>query len=967
MTPDQFIAKWQANTRPERAAYVEHFNDLCALLGEATPNEADPEGNLYAFEKGATKTTGARGWADVWKRHHFAIEYKGKGKDLGAAFRQLQGYALALDNPPLLVVCDLESWVIRTNWTNTVSATHTLLLEDLRRPEARQMLKAMLAEPERLRPGITREKLTEEAARQFAELAQRLRARGHEPQAVAHFINRLVFCLFADDVGLLPPGLFDKMLAAGRKLPERFQGFCARLFAAMHKPGGEIDFTPVDWFNGGLFDDDTALPLLGPDIALLQRAAALDWAEVDASIFGTLFERGLDPEKRSQLGAHYTDRAKIDLIIGPVILRPLEAEWAAIKPGIAAAMARASEAARTPGRTTGQREAARNRAAGEAAALLGRFLDRLRRFRVLDPACGSGNFLYLALQALKDIEHRVMLEAEALGLPREFPRIGPEVVLGIELNPYAAELARVSVWIGAIQWARRNGMPTPSDPVLKPLDHIQCRDALLEPDGSRAEWPEADAIVGNPPFIGDKAMLRALGEEYVGRLREAYAGRVPASADFVCHWFEKAREAVVEGRSVRAGLVATNSIRGGANRKVLDHIAGTSRIFDAWSDEPWSVDGAAVRVSLVCFGNITPDEVLCLNGAVVAQLHADLTSEAFDLTIADRLPENRDVAFIGCMKKAPFDVPVEDAQRWIEAPWSPAGCANSDVLRPWANGDDVLSRPRGRWIIDFEERTEAEAARYPAPFAHVLTYVQPKRIESGSPQERRYWWRLARRAPAMLAATQTLDRFIVSPRVAKHRLFAWASPPLMPDGQLVVVARDDDTTFGILHSRFHEAWALRLGTFLGVGNDPRYTPTTTFETFPFPQGLTPNIPAATQADHPPAAPIAEAARALVAARDRWLNPPEWVEMVPDLLPHLPPRAMPRNAEAARKLKARTLTALYNTRGLPEGRWLDDLHAALDAAVAAAYGWPADITDEAALAALLALNRERAATQEGAGN
>jgi len=963
MTPDQFIAKWQANTRPERAAYVEHFNDLCALLSEATPNEADPEGLSYAFEKGATKTTGGRGWADVWKRHHFAVEYKGKGKDLGAAFRQLQGYALALDNPPLLVVCDLQSWVIRTNWTNTVSATHSLALDDLRRPDARAMLKSMLAEPERLRPGKTREKLTEDAAREFAELALRLRARGHAPQLVAHFINRLVFCLFADDVGLLPTGLFDKMLATGRKLPDRFQGFCARLFHAMHKPGGEIDFTPVDWFNGGLFDDDSALPLLGPDIQLLQRAAALDWAEVDASIFGTLFERGLDPEKRSQLGAHYTDRAKIDLIIGPVILRPLEAEWAAVKPGIEAAMARAAEASKAAGRTNPQREAARGRATGEAAAMLARFLDRLRRFRVLDPACGSGNFLYLALQVLKDIEHRVMLEAEALGLPREFPQIGPEVVLGIELNPYAAELARVSVWIGAIQWARRNGMPTPSDPVLKPLQHIECRDALLDADGSVATWPEADAIVGNPPFIGDKAMLRELGEDYVTRLRAAYAGRVPASADFVCHWFERAREALAAGRTARVGLVATQSIRKGSSRKVLDRIAEDARIFDAWADEPWTVDGAAVRVSLICFGEKTGAEHLSLGGMPVARINPDLSSQQSQFTQSTPLPENTNICFQGPVAVGPFNVPASTAREWLERPVNPNGKANSAVLRPWANAHDILQAKASQWIVDFDGLTETEAAFFVAPFTHVVMQVKPERERNRRGRRAKFWWLHGESGAGLRGATAPLTRFIITPETSKHRIFVWAAHRLLPSHKLYGIARDDDAMFGILHSRFHEAWSLAMSSRHGAGNDIRYTSTRCFQTFPFPEGLTPNIPAATQENHPHAAPIAAAARALVTARDRWLNPPEWVDQVPDLLPHLPPRHVPRNAEAAKKLKARTLTALYNARGKPEGRWLDDLHAAVDAAVAAAYGWPASIPEEAALAALLELNQARSKAQD----
>jgi type II restriction/modification system DNA methylase subunit YeeA len=281
-----------------------------------TPNEADPTGTSYAFEKGATKTSGARGWADVWKRDHFALEYKSKGKDLKAAFEQLQRYALALDNPPLLAVCDIETFIIRTNWTNTVSDKLIVTLEELRDPKRRQVLKAMLSDPEYLRPGKTRQALTEDAAGEFAELAKRLRARGHDPQTVAHFINRLVFCLFADDVGLLPSGLLDKMLATARRRPDEFQKFASNLFRAMRNPGGSVGFDAIEWFNGGLFDDDIALPLTFKDIDLLRRVAALDWAEVDPSIFGTLFERGLDPDKRSQLGAHCAFRPIVIAVSG---------------------------------------------------------------------------------------------------------------------------------------------------------------------------------------------------------------------------------------------------------------------------------------------------------------------------------------------------------------------------------------------------------------------------------------------------------------------------------------------------------------------------------------------------------------------------------------------------------------------------------------------------------------------------
>jgi type II restriction/modification system DNA methylase subunit YeeA len=316
------------------------------------------------------------------------------------------------------------------------------------------------------------------------------------------------------------------------------------------------------------------------------------------------------------------------------------------------------------------------------------------------------------------------------------------------------------------------------------------------------------------------------------------------------------------------------------------------------------------------------------------------------------------VCFIGTMKKAPFDVPYETGARWLKPAGNPNGRSNADVVFPWLNGDDITGRLRHRWIIDFGERSETEAAGYVAPFAHVLTQVKPNRITSGSPSERNYWWRLARRAPAMLAAISRFPRFLVTPRVAKHRLLFWLASPAVPDGQLVVIACDEDTTFGILHSRFHEAWALRLCTWLGVGNDPRYTPTTTFETFPFPPGLTPNIPAADYAENPHAHAIAAAARALAEARDRWLNPPDLMERVPEVVPGFPDRILPRDDKAAAVLKTRTLTNLYNTRGKPEGAWLDGLHAALDAAVAAAYGWPSDISDEDALARLLALNMER---------
>ena len=994
MTPDEFIAKWQETGLNESQAAQSHFNDLCRMLGEPTPTEADPTGERYCFERGARKDSGGDGWADVWKRGCFAWEYKGPHANLDAAFRQLRQYALALENPPLLIVCDLRRFRIRTNWTNSVSETHEFELADLRDAATRNKLKWALSDPERLRPGETRQALTERAAERFAALAQSLRDAGHDPLGVAHFVNRLVFCMYAEDVGLLPDNLFTRMLEQAIRRPREFPRLASSLFGAM-AVGGLIGFEEVAWFDGGLFDNDSALPLDRAQIETVRNAGALDWSEIDPSILGTLFERGLDPGKRAQLGAHYTDRDKIMRIVEPVITRPWLAQWETTRNLIAAELDYA-EAARQrrllqdgqsrsdlplpqgEGRGEGslrhsgdgknpvptQRETARaaaeeNRRRDRAERLLRDFLERLRAFTVLDPACGSGNFLYLALQELKDLEHRVQLESAALGLDRQFPTIGPANVKGIELNPYAAELARVSVWIGEIQWMLRNGFAESRDPILQPLDTIECRDAVLTEDGQEPDWPDADVVIGNPPFLGGKLLITHLGEDYVSRMFATYAGRVPAEADLVCYWFEKAGRQIASGKAARAGLVATNSIRGGANRRALQAATDARPIFEAWSDEPWVIDGAAVRVSLVCFARADdqPASDARLDGQPVDEIYADLTARrsgaGVDLTEARRLSANAGVAFMGDTKGGPFDVAGDQAREWLHLPANPNGRPNADVLKPWVNGMDLTRRPQGKWIIDFGwTMSEDDAALYEEPFRWTKERVFPMRQRNRREAYRRYWWRHVEPRPAMWAALNQLSRFIATPNLAKHRLFAWCDTRICPDHQLIVIARDDDTTFGILHSRFHEAWSLRLGTSLE--DRPRYTPTTTFATFPFPEGLTPDMPAADYADDPRAVDIAAAARRLVELRDRWLNPPEWVEWIDEPVPGYPKRPVPTANAPLKELKQRTLTNLYNQRP----QWLTNAHETLNTAVATAYGWDPDISDEDALRELLELNLAR---------
>jgi type II restriction/modification system DNA methylase subunit YeeA len=954
MTPQQFIDKWRKVELKERTASQSHFIDLCHLLGLDDPVAADGTGEWFTFEKGASKSGGGEGWADVWRKDCFAWEYKGKRKDLDAAFEQLRRYAIGLENPPLLIVSDMDTIRVHTNWTNTVQQVHVIRLEDLTDAANRDKLKACFENPEILKPAKTRQKLTEEAAAQFAGIAERLRGRGHDGMAVAHFVQRLVFCMFAEDVNLLPNKMFQRMLEGCAAATENFELHAKTLFGAM-RSGGMVGFEKVDWFNGGLFDDDAALPLNSDDLKDLLAATKLDWSDIDPSILGTLFERGLDPAKRSQLGAHYTDREKIMQIVNPVIIEPLMAEWAGVKA--------AAEAALDKARTAGAK-ATRTKAENDAQKLVSDFMEKLAVFRVLDPACGSGNFLYLSLLALKDIEHRAQLEAEAMGLPRGFPRTGPENVLGIELNPYAAELARASVWIGEIQWMRRNGFEASRNPVLRSLNNIECRDAVLNADGTRADWPKADVVVGNPPFLGNKKMIGELGEAYTARLRKAY-GDVPGGVDLVCYWFAKSWDQMEEGRLARAGLVATNSIRGDTNRDVLKRIVEGGRIFNALSDEPWFDEkGAAVRVSIICF-DVDGNGVVTLDGEEVPEIYSDLAKArgGVDLTSASTLFQNRGAAFQGPVKVGAFDVEGDLARVWLSAPINPNGRRNSDVVRPLLNGQDITRRPSGRWIVDFGIATEADASLYEGPFEHVRRFVKPVRDSNRRERRREFWWQHGETVPGLKRATQNLPRAIFTARVAKHRLFVWANAKVVPDSRVVAIARDDDTSFGILHSRFHEYWSLELGGWHGVGNDPQYTPSLGFETFPFPEGLTPNIPAADYAADPRAQKIAAAAARLNELRENWLNPADLVVRVPEVVPGYPDRILPKDEPSAALLKKRTLTNLYNDRPA----WLMHAHAALDEAVAEAYGWGEDwragkLTEDDILARLFQLNQERAAKE-----
>ena len=508
------------------------------------------------------------------------------------------------------------------------------------------------------------------------------------------------------------------------------------------------------------------------------------------------------------------------------------------------------------------------------------------------------------------------------------PRVQPDQMLGLEINHYAAELARTALWIGYIQWHQANGFPYTQRPILTPLDTIRQTDAILDlsdPDNpAEPEWPAAEFIVGNPPFLGHVPFRDTLGGHYADELYALYGNRIPNFSDLCCYWFEKARAQIEAGATSRAGLLATQAIRFQSNRTVLTRIKGSGDIFEAISDKDWVLDGATVHTSIICFDDGS-DATSTLDGEIVNAINADLTA-GLDFTLAKPIAENRNIAFQGVTKVGAFDISGDVALDMM-AQGNPHGLPNSDVIRRWINGADITQRSRNMWIIDFGDMSLEQAALYEAPFEHINAHVRSQRQRSRSASSN--WWLHERPRPKMRQALVPLERYIATPKVAKHRFFVWLSTETLPSNLVIVVANDDDYMIGVLSSSVHELWARQVGSQLREADSGgTYTPTTCFETFPFPR------PTEEQREA-----IGAAAAELNRLREGWLNPPDLIS---------------RGVSAA-ELRRRTLTNLYNQRPT----WLDNIHARLDAAVADAYGWPANLAEGEILERLLALNLERA--------
>jgi hypothetical protein len=1033
-TLDAFISKWAASGAAERANKDMFLAELCGVLGVAPPNPAtgDAEKDTYVFERasslaheGGDTTTG---YIDLYKQGCFILEAKqasGEGSSkLGKAKRgtpawnilmkdalgQALGYARSFDRPePFIIVCDIghcfdlyAAFDGTGNYRAFPNAqTNRIFLRDL--ANHADTLRRVFEEPLALDPSKHSAKITREVAAHLAALAKKLEDDGLDQELIAQFLMRCLFTMFAEDVGLLPEGLFTRAL---KELwlphPASFPGGVEDLWRKMND-GGEM-FGVVGKilrFNGGLFAHPKALKLDKKALALLLQAAECNWSDVEPAIFGTLLERALDPKERHALGAHFTPRAYVERLVRPTIEEPLRADWDVVQVQVRRIVV-AAEHAKT--------DKASKDKIKEAVAVVREFHQKLCHTRVLDPACGSGNFLYVTLDLFKRLEGEVLSLLESLGekqtlMHMESVRVTPAQFHGIEIKRWAKEIAELVLWIGYLQWHFRmygKTMPVP-EPVLHDYKNIECRDAVLAYDGEpelvrdekgkpvtrwdgesmktspttgeeipdeskrvevytyknprKAEWPEVDFIVGNPPFIGNKRMRLALGDGYVEALRAAHDD-MPETADFVMYWWNMAARKARAGHIRRFGLITTNSITQTFNRKVLQtHIDGVpplSLVF-AIPDHPWvdSVTGAAVRIAMTAaqtgssVGRLQDvlretegsDGVVDVGIAThLGRIHPDLKVGA-DVAGAAELQANRGLSFMGMtLIGEGFIVDASEA-----ADLRPRlGQGERDYLRPFVNGRDLTQRSRDAFAVDFFGLTQEEARqRSPHLYGRLLDRVFPVRQQNPRATYRENWWIFGEARSGMRNALRSLRGYIATCRTAKHRIFSLLPTTTLPESKVVAICLDDGYYLGVLSSRIHVLWAIRAGGFLGVGNDPNYNHTECFERFPFPLVATAKKAA-----------VRRLAEELDAHRKRQqaAHPDLTITGMYNVLEKL------RSGEV--------LTAkdkVLHEQGLVSV--LKKLHDDLDAAVFDAYGWPQDLSDEQILERLVALNAERAAEEK----
>jgi len=849
------------------------------------------------------------GYIDFYKADHFLIEAKqgsdraGKGtakrgtnsylKAMEKAFVQAVAYTRHLSSkPPFVLTCDIgerfELWQGFSGDYGGYGARQDILFTDLRKPEVFALFVDIFTDPQLRNPEKIAAKVTREVAADLAELSKRLEGQ-HDPQAVAHFLMRCIFTMFAEDVGLLKEHLFTEALES-RWLthPKTFQPEVTALWEAMNDGTAFGFYGRLLKFNGGLFAEAIAFELTADQLEVLLRAAKREWRDVEPAIFGTLLERALDVKERSKLGAHYTPRSYVERLVRPVVLEPLREQWDLVQGEVLLLL---GEAETEP--TAAQKK--------KAVTVLEAFLTELQGVRVLDPACGSGNFLYVTLDLMKQLESEVLRRLSDVAgndqLRMDLAQVNPSQFLGIELNPRAAAIADLVIWIGYLQWHfRRFGDIPPIEPVLREYKNIECRDAVLaydskEPDvdaqtgklrtrwGGRmmkhpvtgedvpdpsdqlpiwkyinareAEWQEADYILGNPPFIGNKRMRETLGDGYTEALRRIYKD-IPDSVDYVMYWWFFASRLLTNEKIQRFGFITTNSINQTFNLKVIQNALndGISLTF-AIPDHPWvdGVDGAAVRVAMTQAEKqanklgqmltvqeipISPEE-LETSEKIVFKKELGIINASLNLGVDAsnliKLRSNKGVVFQGV-------IPIGDGFKLTEEDLKHFGYSSASlpsVIKPYVIGMDIVRVPKKKWIIDFFGFSESQIAeQYPYLYQHIHETVRPVRLQNREASRRKNWWLFARSNEDLRAAIQPLARFVATPDTSKFKPFTFVNAATLPDAQAYCIAIDDAWILGVLQSMIHQSWLEKVAPRMGKGNDLRWKPAVVFDPFPFP-------------------------------------------------------------------------------------------------------------------------------------
>jgi hypothetical protein len=1033
---EAFIARWQGREGgQERANYAMFLSELCTALDLKQPDPADAtrERNDYVFERAVDMrqpdgvyTTGR---IDLYKRGCFVLEAKQSRKRAGRepvheqlmleglasskpetrgrrsarrgwdtlmwdARNQAENYAKALPGewPPFLMVCDVGHCIeIYADFSGQGKnyaqfpdrQGFRCFIEDLRQEKIRDRLRGIWLDPHSLDPTRNAARATREIAGRLAAVSKSLEAKAYPAETVAMFLMRCLFTMFAEDVSLLPDGSFADLLEFSETAPTKFPNLIEDLWRAMNIGDFASSIrAQVKKFNGNLFADARALPLGREEIGELRQAAKQDWTEVEPAIFGTLLEQALDAHERKRLGAHYTPRAYVQKLVAATMIEPLRAEWGEIQGTVEL-----------------------QKSAGDAAAAIATvkaFHETLLQTRVLDPACGTGNFLYVALELLKRLEGEVLEALADLGGQEvltglEGSTVDPHQFLGLELNTRAAAIAELVLWIGYLQWHFRTKGAAPAEPILKAFKNINnggksggidavlaydgepelVRDEFGKPvtrqgeDGSRVEiyrysnprrpvWPAADYIIGNPPFIGGKDIRGRLGEGYAEALWAAHP-QIKPSADFVMYWWDHAADLLTRksARLKRFGFVTTNSITQEFSRRVMArHLKAKKPIslVMAIPDHPWTKatrDAAAVRIAMSvavpgkiagkCFTvtretGLETDEPVIETTEAIGTINPDLTVGA-DVTTATALKSNDYLCSPGV--KLHGDGFIIDRRQAAHLGLGRRAGLDAHI-REYRNGRDLTSIPRHAMVIDLLGLGADEVRlRFPEVYQHLLGAVKPERDQNNRNSYRENWWIFGEPRRELRPALYGFPRYIATVETAKHRIFQFLDTSILPDNKLIATASKDAFDLGVLSSHIHTHWAVRAGGWLGMGNDPVYVKTKCFDPFPF--------PAATEAQKAAIRAVAEELDAHRKARQ-------------DEHPGLTITQMYNVLE---KLKAGATLTIEEERINSEGLVLilRELHDRLDALVFDAYGWPATLTDDEILARLVALNAERAAEEK----